>query len=120
STARTVARGRAAIIASETPVPERLDTGEDGQEVHGTRDAHEPTEVVAIEPPGARTVTMGSVIDGRYRIDAEAGRGGMAVVYRATHLKLQKAVALKLMSENLAADPEFQRRFEAEARATSE
>jgi serine/threonine protein kinase len=65
-------------------------------------------------------ITVGSVIDGRYRIDAEAGSGGMAVVYRAMHLKLAKTVALKVMSPNLAVDPEFRRRFENEARSASE
>ncbi|MGI8714957.1 MAG: protein kinase domain-containing protein [Solirubrobacteraceae bacterium] len=65
-------------------------------------------------------ITVGSVIDGRYQIEAEAGSGGMAVVYRALHLKLAKTVALKVMSPNLAVDPEFQRRFEAEARSASE
>ena len=65
-------------------------------------------------------ITVGSVIDGRYRIEAEAGSGGMAVVYRAMHLKLAKTVALKVMSPNLAVDPEFRRRFENEARSASE
>jgi len=87
----------------------------------------------ALEAAGSRTgrrrlgrrgapepIVVGSVIDDRYRIDAEAGAGGMAVVYRATHLKLAKTVALKVMNPGLAADPEFQRRFEEEARAASE
>jgi serine/threonine protein kinase/energy-coupling factor transporter ATP-binding protein EcfA2 len=65
-------------------------------------------------------IVVGSLIDDRYRIDAEAGAGGMAVVYRATHLKLAKTVALKVMNPGLADDPEFRRRFEAEARAASE
>jgi serine/threonine protein kinase/energy-coupling factor transporter ATP-binding protein EcfA2 len=65
-------------------------------------------------------IDVGSVIDGRYRIEAEAGSGGMAVVYRATHLKLLKTVALKVMSPALVADPEFRRRFSAEARSASE
>ncbi len=65
-------------------------------------------------------ITVGAVVDDRYRIDAEAGSGGMAVVYRATHLKLRKTVALKVMSPTLADDPEFQRRFEDEARSASE
>ena len=36
----------------------------------------------------------------------EAGSGGMAVVYRAIHLKLAKTVAIKVMSPNLANRPE--------------
>jgi serine/threonine protein kinase len=65
-------------------------------------------------------IRVGSVIDERYVIEAEAGSGGMAVVYRATHLKLSKTVALKMMSAALAGDPEFRRRFEDEARSASE
>jgi eukaryotic-like serine/threonine-protein kinase len=40
---------------------------------------------------------LGQVIGGKYRIDARLGRGGMGVVFRATHLVSQKAVALKWM-----------------------
>ncbi len=65
-------------------------------------------------------ITVGLVIDDRYRIDAEAGSGGMAVVYRASHLKLSTTVALKVMSPNLADDPQFQRQFDDEARSASE
>jgi serine/threonine protein kinase len=65
-------------------------------------------------------ITIGTVVDGRYQIEAEAGSGGMAVVYRATHLKLAKTVAVKVMSPNLMGDPEFRRRFEDEARSASE
>ena len=87
----------------------------------------------ALEAAGSRTgrrrrvrrgapdpIVVGSLIDDRYRIDAEAGAGGMAVVYRATHMKLAKTVALKVMNPGLAEDQEFRQRFEAEARAASE
>ncbi|HMO56678.1 MAG TPA: protein kinase [Roseiflexaceae bacterium] len=52
---------------------------------------------------------------GRYRIDAEIGRGGMARVYRATDPSLRRTVALKVLAPQLALDPEFARRFEREA-----
>ncbi|MGH3822218.1 MAG: protein kinase domain-containing protein [Pseudonocardiaceae bacterium] len=51
-----------------------------------------------------------------YRLDALVGRGGGGVVYRATHLHLGRTVALKLLAPELAADQDFQRRFEREAR----
>ena len=53
------------------------------------------------------------------RIEAVAGRGGMAVVYRATQLGLDRAVALKLVAPERAADASFRARFEREARVAA-
>ena len=119
STERPVARGRAAI-AQQTPAAPAAGDDREGERDPTPGGSHAPTKVLTVVPTKAREIAVGSVIDDRYRLDDEAGRGGMAVVYRATHLKLQKTVALKLMSPNLAVDPEFQRRFEVEARAASE
>jgi serine/threonine-protein kinase len=56
---------------------------------------------------------IGRVLEG-YRIEAELGRGGQAVVYRATQLALQRQVALKIVSHQLSADPSFLERFKRE------
>ena len=50
------------------------------------------------------------------RIEAVAGRGGMGVVYQATQLALNRAVALKLVAPDRAADATFRARFERESR----
>lgn len=53
---------------------------------------------------------------GGYRLEAVAGRGGMGIVYRATQLRLERAVALKVIAPELASDPVFRTRFQREAR----
>lgn len=52
---------------------------------------------------------------GNYEIVGRVGKGGMATVYRARQLNMQRDVAIKVMSADLAADPEFVARFEREA-----
>ena len=62
---------------------------------------------------------IGSLLDGRYRIDARAARGGMATVYRALDLRLERVVAVKVMHPALADDAEFVARFIREARSAA-
>jgi serine/threonine protein kinase len=57
-----------------------------------------------------------TLCDGRYRLDSVLGRGGMAVVWRAADLQLERSVAIKIISDVLAGDPRFVARFEREAR----
>jgi serine/threonine protein kinase len=54
-----------------------------------------------------------------YRVDSEIGRGGMAVVYAGWHEQLERPVALKMLAEHVADDPEFRARFLREARIAS-
>ncbi|MCU1265510.1 MAG: hypothetical protein JWM21_1828 [Acidobacteria bacterium] len=55
-------------------------------------------------------------IAGRFRIEGEIGRGGMGTVYRATHLGLQRSVAVKIIKSEYADDPDVADRFMREAR----
>ena len=54
-------------------------------------------------PPQASGRSAGSLI-GKYRLEALIGQGGMAVVFRALDLPLNRRVALKLLSPTAAAD----------------
>ncbi|MEO6880859.1 MAG: serine/threonine-protein kinase [Mycobacteriaceae bacterium] len=56
---------------------------------------------------------------GYYQVEEVIGRGGMSTMYRATDVRLGRAVALKMMSDSLADDAEFRERFVDEARNTS-
>ena len=51
-----------------------------------------------------------------YRITAKLGEGGMGEVWRATDTKLEREVAIKILPEALAADPDRMARFEREAK----
>jgi beta-lactam-binding protein with PASTA domain/serine/threonine protein kinase len=62
---------------------------------------------------------IGQLLDGRYRLDAQIARGGMATVYEATDLRLDRTVAVKVMRPALAEDPDFVQRFAREARAAA-
>ncbi|MFK7984638.1 MAG: serine/threonine-protein kinase [Sandaracinaceae bacterium] len=61
----------------------------------------------------------GERVAGRYRIEAPIGSGGMGVVYRATQLPVDRAVALKLLRPGLYDAPTARARFEREARVAT-
>jgi tRNA A-37 threonylcarbamoyl transferase component Bud32 len=61
---------------------------------------------------------VGEVLDGRYRLDALVGEGGMGAVYRAQHLAVERKVAVKLLKPHLTNDDVALQRFAREARAT--
>jgi serine/threonine protein kinase len=63
---------------------------------------------------------LGTLLGGRYRLDAEIGRGGMSTVYRAFDTVLERPVAIKLMHREIAADSDQLERFRREARAVAQ
>ncbi|MFT4028438.1 MAG: Stk1 family PASTA domain-containing Ser/Thr kinase [Protaetiibacter sp.] len=62
---------------------------------------------------------IGRLIDGRYQVRSRIARGGMATVYLATDLRLERRVAVKVMHSHLADDSQFKQRFIQEARSAA-
>jgi serine/threonine protein kinase len=60
---------------------------------------------------------IGVVVDGKYRVEALLGEGGMGVVYRATQIRLERTVALKVMRGDYARESTRPERFKREALA---
>src|SRR5947199_7593847 len=63
---------------------------------------------------------IGTLLGGRYRLDAQVGRGGMSTVYRAFDIVLERPVAIKLMHAEIASDSDHLERFRREARAVAQ
>ena len=63
-------------------------------------------------------LTPGTTL-GPYQIDAPLGAGGMGEVYKATDTRLDRTVAIKVLPEHVASDPDLKQRFEREARTVA-
>jgi len=63
---------------------------------------------------------VGTLLSGRYRLDAQIGAGGMSTVYRAFDTVLERQVAIKIMHREIASDSDQLERFRREARAVAQ
>lgn len=59
------------------------------------------------------------LLNNRYQLDSPIGSGGMAVVYRARDLMLERTVAIKVLREDFSRNPAFRERFRQEAKAAA-
>jgi eukaryotic-like serine/threonine-protein kinase len=59
------------------------------------------------------------LLNNRYQLEKSIGTGGMAIVYRARDLMLERNVAIKILREDFSADPTFRERFRQEAKAAA-
>ena len=69
--------------------------------------------------PGFEVLLAGRTLGERYRVDAVVGRGGMGAVFRATDLRLDRAVAVKVVTVEDDADGRARARFLREAQAAA-
>ena len=79
--------------------------------------ANSPPDSEKLQAMPAR---VGDVLNGRYRLTRLIGKGGMGVVYEGMHLTLERKVAVKLMSSQLASRSDYRRRFDREVLITKE
>lgn len=61
----------------------------------------------------------GQLLGGRYRLGPVIGRGGMATIYRATDVRVERLVAVKILRPEVATDPDLAHRFRREALAAT-
>jgi serine/threonine-protein kinase len=78
-----------------------------------------PSDGTVLKRSGREDPLIGQVLAGKYRIDEKLDEGGMGCVYRATHVLMEKVVAVKVLHPALAADDKIVARFTREARAAS-
>lgn len=76
---------------------------------------YEPVSTRDDDQSAERDALLGTLLAGRYRIEALIGSGGMGAVYRAAHVHMRKAVAVKVLHKEMTAFPEVVARFEREA-----
>src|SRR5215211_5828604 len=65
------------------------------------------------------TVPVGTVLEGKFKITREIGRGGMAAVYEAENVDIGKRVAIKVLAQELTSSAVVVERFLREARAAA-
>jgi serine/threonine-protein kinase len=78
-----------------------------------------PADGEVLKRTGKDDPLIGQVLAGKYRIEEKIDEGGMGCVYRATHVLMEKVIAVKVLHPALAADDKIVARFTREARAAS-
>jgi len=74
---------------------------------------------ILILVPTDDTMAGSIILNNRYQLEERVGSGGMAVVYRARDLELERLVAIKVLREDYSSDEAFRERFRQEARAAA-
>ena len=76
-----------------------------------------PPDKLFVAPPGYNDIS-GTTL-GNYKLVRKIAQGGMGVIYEAVQINLDRKVALKVLTPELATRPEFLQRFEREAKSAA-
>lgn len=98
----------------EPPPPTRV-----AREIRGASTRQDLPHAGGNPSDARRALTPGTLVAGRYRIDATIGVGGMGTVYRAEHIHMRRMVAIKVLHREMSDLPEVVSRFEREAVAVA-
>jgi tRNA A-37 threonylcarbamoyl transferase component Bud32 len=79
------------------------------------RGSQTSTPTVIVSGPSGPSISVGAIVDGKYRVDAIIGQGGMGAVYRAWDLRLERAIAIKVVRADLLSSAEARTRFTRES-----
>ncbi|MBI4951409.1 MAG: protein kinase, partial [Myxococcales bacterium] len=110
-----------AFDAVEEASPGDRDADQRAHEIRGWLDAHGSKHLtLGTTTTPASGAPSGAVSAGRYLVQGELGRGGMAVVYRAVDTVLGRDVALKFIAEELGVSPQMRDMFQREARSAAQ
>ncbi|MBX9688975.1 MAG: serine/threonine protein kinase [Candidatus Obscuribacterales bacterium] len=103
--------------------PWAIDSDTLSKQIYGGGDSTIPSQINFQDLNAASKVEktlIGEIIDNQYRITEVLGKGGMSVVYKATHMVLNRVVAIKTMHSHLVSDSNALMRFKQEALAASQ
>src|SRR5690606_36715258 len=78
-----------------------------------------PADSASMPPQNRSKVPTGTILEGKFRVTKEIGRGGMAAVYEAENIDIGKRVAVKILAAELITSRVVRERFLREARAAA-
>ena len=116
-----VDRPRSHVPAARLDACQERAPGDEKTEIHSTGSATlaplSPSSDVSTQPRLAAAPGNGANILGPYELLEKLGQGGMGVVFKARHTRLDKIVAIKMLAKQIADDPEVLDRFSREMKA---
>jgi len=88
--------------------------GTGGQSSDQSSQTFTPT-VIRSNTPSASGLGVGALIEGKYRVDAVIGQGGMGAVYRAWDTRLERPIAIKVVRPDMLSSADARARFQRES-----